>query len=46
MGGGNLVFADGHAKCRSVQALRSRDFGLVPDDGIEAPHDKKYTAAF
>jgi prepilin-type N-terminal cleavage/methylation domain-containing protein/prepilin-type processing-associated H-X9-DG protein len=46
MGGGNLVFVDGHAKYRSYKQLRSRDFGLVPDDGVEAPSDKSYTAAF
>jgi prepilin-type N-terminal cleavage/methylation domain-containing protein/prepilin-type processing-associated H-X9-DG protein len=31
MEGGNLVFADGHAKYRRYRALRSGDFGLVPD---------------
>jgi prepilin-type N-terminal cleavage/methylation domain-containing protein/prepilin-type processing-associated H-X9-DG protein len=45
-GGGNLAFADGHAQYRQVNRLRSRDFGLVPDDGIEADANKKYTAAF
>jgi prepilin-type N-terminal cleavage/methylation domain-containing protein len=46
MNGGNHVYADGHAKYKSITALRSRDFGLVPDDGSEADADKKYTAAF
>jgi prepilin-type N-terminal cleavage/methylation domain-containing protein/prepilin-type processing-associated H-X9-DG protein len=46
MGGGNLVFVDGHVKYRSYKAMRSRDFGLVPDDGIEAKFDAPYTAAF
>jgi prepilin-type N-terminal cleavage/methylation domain-containing protein/prepilin-type processing-associated H-X9-DG protein len=46
MGGGNLVFVDGHAKYRPYRLIRSRDFGLVPDDGVEAPSDKLYTAAF
>jgi prepilin-type N-terminal cleavage/methylation domain-containing protein/prepilin-type processing-associated H-X9-DG protein len=45
-GGGNFVYADGHAKYKLVNNLRSRDFGLVPDDGIEADANKKYTAAF
>src|SRR5688572_16846529 len=45
-GGGNLVFADGHAKYKSVKNMRSRDFGLVPDDGIEADPNKLYKAAF
>jgi prepilin-type processing-associated H-X9-DG protein len=46
MGGGNLVFVDGHAKHRHHLSLRSRDFGLVLDDGPEADGDKRYTAAF
>jgi prepilin-type processing-associated H-X9-DG protein len=46
MGGGNLVFVDGHAKYRSYKQLRSRDFGLDPDDGVEAKFDKPYTALF
>jgi prepilin-type N-terminal cleavage/methylation domain-containing protein/prepilin-type processing-associated H-X9-DG protein len=45
-GGGNLVFVDGHAKYKPLTALRSRDFGLVPDDGVEADASKVYTAAF
>ena len=32
MEGGNFVFADGHAKYRRYKALRSGDFGLVPDE--------------
>jgi prepilin-type N-terminal cleavage/methylation domain-containing protein/prepilin-type processing-associated H-X9-DG protein len=44
--GGNLVFADGHAKYRSVGSLRSRDFGLTPDDGIEADANTVYKSAF
>jgi len=46
MGGGNLVFVDGHTKYRSYKQLRSADFGLTPDDGIEAKFDKPYTAVF
>jgi prepilin-type N-terminal cleavage/methylation domain-containing protein/prepilin-type processing-associated H-X9-DG protein len=46
MDGGNLVFADGHAKWRRGQSMRSRDFGLVPDDDWTAPVGKLYTAAF
>lgn len=45
-GGGNLVFVDGHAKYKSIASLRSSDFGLLPDDGIEADAAKIYTAAF
>jgi prepilin-type N-terminal cleavage/methylation domain-containing protein/prepilin-type processing-associated H-X9-DG protein len=45
-GGGNLVFVDGHAHYKSIQALRSSDFGMLPDVGIEADSNKVYTAAF
>ncbi len=45
-GGGNLVFVDGHAKYKSIKALRSIDFGMLPDVGIEADSNKNYTAAF
>jgi prepilin-type processing-associated H-X9-DG protein len=45
-GGGNLVFADGHAKYRTIKSLRSSDFGLTPEDGIEANAQKQYRAAF
>src|SRR5207244_13577712 len=31
MSGGNLVFADGHAKWRRYTAIRSSGFGLLPD---------------
>jgi prepilin-type N-terminal cleavage/methylation domain-containing protein/prepilin-type processing-associated H-X9-DG protein len=30
-GGGNQIFADGHAKYRSLLSVRSSDFGLTPD---------------
>jgi type II secretory pathway pseudopilin PulG len=30
--GGCLVFVDGHAKYRKASSLRSREFGLTPDD--------------
>jgi prepilin-type N-terminal cleavage/methylation domain-containing protein/prepilin-type processing-associated H-X9-DG protein len=46
MNGGNLLFVDGHAKYRSARSLRSRDYGLLPDDGPEADADKPYRAAF
>jgi prepilin-type N-terminal cleavage/methylation domain-containing protein/prepilin-type processing-associated H-X9-DG protein len=46
MGGGNLVFVDGHVKYRAYKQLRSSDFGLTPDDGVEAKPDKLYTALF
>ncbi len=44
--GGNLLFCDGHAKWKRGQTIRSIDFGLVPDDGWEAPQAKNYTGAF
>jgi prepilin-type processing-associated H-X9-DG protein len=46
MNGGNLLFTDGHAKYKHHKNIRSRDFGLVPDDGPEADGDKPYKAAF
>jgi prepilin-type processing-associated H-X9-DG protein len=39
-GGGNLVFADGHAKYRTLMSMRSSDFGLQPNWGVD-PHDSK-----
>jgi prepilin-type N-terminal cleavage/methylation domain-containing protein/prepilin-type processing-associated H-X9-DG protein len=30
--GGNIVFADGHAKFRKFRSVRSGDFGLTPDE--------------
>jgi prepilin-type N-terminal cleavage/methylation domain-containing protein/prepilin-type processing-associated H-X9-DG protein len=45
-GGGNLLFVDGHAKYKYRLQIRSRDFGLVPDDGPEANGNKPYHAAF
>ena len=44
--GANLVYVDGHAKYKAFKTIRSSDFGLVPDDGIEANATKVYTAAF
>jgi prepilin-type processing-associated H-X9-DG protein len=46
MGGGNLVFVDGHASCKAVKWLRSSDFGLAPDDGIDVDPTRLYSAAF
>jgi prepilin-type N-terminal cleavage/methylation domain-containing protein/prepilin-type processing-associated H-X9-DG protein len=46
MNGGNLLYVDGHAKYRRALGLRSRDFGLLPDDGPEANGNKPYKAAF
>jgi prepilin-type N-terminal cleavage/methylation domain-containing protein/prepilin-type processing-associated H-X9-DG protein len=48
VGGGNLVFADGHAKWRRYIAIRSGDFGLLPDetDNGKADESKKYSSAF
>jgi prepilin-type N-terminal cleavage/methylation domain-containing protein/prepilin-type processing-associated H-X9-DG protein len=45
-GGGNLLFADGHAKYRSYLKIRSSDFGLTPDDGHEANANNPYKSAF
>jgi prepilin-type N-terminal cleavage/methylation domain-containing protein/prepilin-type processing-associated H-X9-DG protein len=44
--GGNLFFADGHVKYKSLERIRSRDFGLVPDEGHDADPNNKYKAAF
>ena len=30
--GGNIVFADGHARFRKFRSMRSGDFGLIPDE--------------
>jgi prepilin-type N-terminal cleavage/methylation domain-containing protein/prepilin-type processing-associated H-X9-DG protein len=48
MSGGNLVFADGHAKWRRYMSIRSSDFGLLPDEtnNGKADESKKYSAAF
>jgi prepilin-type processing-associated H-X9-DG protein len=52
MQGGNFVFADGHAKYRRYHALRSGDFGLLPDEPWSATNEgkpdtaKAYTSAF
>jgi prepilin-type N-terminal cleavage/methylation domain-containing protein/prepilin-type processing-associated H-X9-DG protein len=44
--GANLVFVDGHARYKPYKTIRSSDFGMVPDDGIDANASKVYTAAF
>jgi prepilin-type N-terminal cleavage/methylation domain-containing protein/prepilin-type processing-associated H-X9-DG protein len=48
MGGGNVVYVDGHAAWRLETSLRSGDFGLLPKtDSSTAPWDSKsYDAAF
>jgi len=48
MNGGNLVFADGHARWRRYMAIHSGDFGLIPDEpnNGKADETKKYSAAF
>jgi prepilin-type N-terminal cleavage/methylation domain-containing protein/prepilin-type processing-associated H-X9-DG protein len=52
MEGGNFVFADGHAKYRRYRALRSGDFGLLPDEPWSRTNEgkpdtaKAYTSAF
>jgi prepilin-type N-terminal cleavage/methylation domain-containing protein/prepilin-type processing-associated H-X9-DG protein len=48
--GGNLLFIDGHVRWKRQEALRSRDFGLLPPD--DAPtfligeYHKVWSAAF
>jgi prepilin-type N-terminal cleavage/methylation domain-containing protein/prepilin-type processing-associated H-X9-DG protein len=56
--GGNIVYADGHAKYKNFRTVRSGDFGLVPDepwvDDLKQSYCNKggscggtlYTAAF
>jgi prepilin-type N-terminal cleavage/methylation domain-containing protein/prepilin-type processing-associated H-X9-DG protein len=44
--GGNVVYVDGHAKHMKYARLRSSNFGMEPDLGIEADSNKVYTAAF
>jgi prepilin-type N-terminal cleavage/methylation domain-containing protein/prepilin-type processing-associated H-X9-DG protein len=46
--GGNLVYADGHAKWKKYMSIRSSDFGLLPDEpnNGKADESKKYSAAF
>jgi prepilin-type N-terminal cleavage/methylation domain-containing protein/prepilin-type processing-associated H-X9-DG protein len=52
MQGGNLVFADGHAKYGQYRALHSGMYGLVPDqlwsptNEVKPDGGGKYTAAF
>lgn len=49
MSGGNVLFCDGHAVWRHHRALRSGNFGLVPDEGYvadTAQYNKLYAAAF
>jgi len=38
--GGNLMFVDGHVEYRKYRKLRSRDFGLVPDELYEPTVDQ------
>ena len=45
--GGNFLFADGHAKWRKYQSLRSSDFGLTPDQAYSSANSgagQSYTA--
>jgi prepilin-type N-terminal cleavage/methylation domain-containing protein/prepilin-type processing-associated H-X9-DG protein len=36
--GGNLIFADGHAKYRTLMSMRTGDFGLTPPDRAVDPN--------
>lgn len=49
-GGGNLLFIDGHARWKPQQALRSRDFGLLPPEDaptfLLSEYQKTWSAAF
>jgi prepilin-type processing-associated H-X9-DG protein len=53
-GGGNLVFADGHAEFKKHRDLRARDFGLTggtgaggkEDDPSTTPHGQTYLCKF
>jgi prepilin-type N-terminal cleavage/methylation domain-containing protein/prepilin-type processing-associated H-X9-DG protein len=40
--GGNIVFADGHAKYRNFYTMRSGDFGLIPDEPYKADLVQSY----
>jgi prepilin-type N-terminal cleavage/methylation domain-containing protein/prepilin-type processing-associated H-X9-DG protein len=44
--GGNLLFADGHAKYKNHKQIRSGDFGLLPDEGPAADANTAYKGAF
>ena len=46
-GGGNILFADGHAKWRKSTSMRSKDFGLNPDRAlVPSEWDMTWTNAF
>jgi prepilin-type processing-associated H-X9-DG protein len=51
-GGGNLLYCDGHAKWKKTVAIRSGDFGLLPNQAYTATNGTNpdgggnYTAAF
>jgi prepilin-type N-terminal cleavage/methylation domain-containing protein/prepilin-type processing-associated H-X9-DG protein len=40
--GGNIVFADGHAKFRKASTMRSGEFGLVPDEAYVVDLKQSY----
>jgi prepilin-type N-terminal cleavage/methylation domain-containing protein/prepilin-type processing-associated H-X9-DG protein len=40
--GGNIVFADGHAKFRKFRTIRSGEFGLVPDEEYRVDLKQSY----
>jgi prepilin-type N-terminal cleavage/methylation domain-containing protein/prepilin-type processing-associated H-X9-DG protein len=41
--GGNLLYVDGHVRYKLKLALRSGDFGLVPDDGDVARAERDFS---
>ena len=45
MSGGNLAFVDGHAKYRAFKSIRSREFGLAPDEPYRADMTQSYCPA-
>jgi prepilin-type N-terminal cleavage/methylation domain-containing protein/prepilin-type processing-associated H-X9-DG protein len=47
MGGGNLLYSDGHAKWKKSPSMRSADFGLSPDHAlIPSEWNNNWTNAF
>jgi prepilin-type N-terminal cleavage/methylation domain-containing protein/prepilin-type processing-associated H-X9-DG protein len=44
--GGNVLYCDGHAKHRKGKSMRSKDFGLKPDDDVTVDINKPYDWAY